>query len=284
MATPKIGITYPGFVSNIDHLGYKIRLTGFQKKFEGLLYKSCVDKLSSAKLIRGRCVKVEVIAYNGNLLAINLVSIEEEFNEEMNDKKSSKGDQGRKIRIASPDRYQDKIYKPADDDWNKNFVIKPEPSYYKNLNFGAEISRLNLGSNGSKVSINSVVTFPDTFMYKNAKKKNVENGTFHKTWTMHTNWRLGKSLMSAELSQSGSSPADLVQLWSSKHSGKTLKEQRESLPIFKYKNEFIRTLAKNQFVIVQGETGSGKKLNFINDLRLIILFCRQVNTNSAIYP
>lgn len=41
-------------------------------------------------------------------------------------------------------------------------------------------------------------------------------------------------------------------------SSKPLKEQRENLPIFKFRNELLAAIAQNQVLVVIGETGSGK--------------------------
>ena len=38
----------------------------------------------------------------------------------------------------------------------------------------------------------------------------------------------------------------------------TLLQQRESLPIFKFKDDLIKAVTDNQILIVIGETGSGK--------------------------
>jgi pre-mRNA-splicing factor ATP-dependent RNA helicase DHX38/PRP16 len=40
--------------------------------------------------------------------------------------------------------------------------------------------------------------------------------------------------------------------------GKTLKQQREFLPIFGVRDELLRTIAENRIVVIVGETGSGK--------------------------
>lgn len=39
---------------------------------------------------------------------------------------------------------------------------------------------------------------------------------------------------------------------------KSIKEQRESLPIFKLKEQLLKAIKENQILIVVGETGSGK--------------------------
>jgi HrpA-like RNA helicase len=37
-----------------------------------------------------------------------------------------------------------------------------------------------------------------------------------------------------------------------------MKEQRETLPIYSFKNELIKVIQTNKLLIVIGETGSGK--------------------------
>ena len=41
-------------------------------------------------------------------------------------------------------------------------------------------------------------------------------------------------------------------------SNKTLKEQRESLPVYQFKDRLCKAFAENQVLVVIGETGSGK--------------------------
>jgi ATP-dependent RNA helicase DHX8/PRP22 len=41
-------------------------------------------------------------------------------------------------------------------------------------------------------------------------------------------------------------------------SNKSIKEQRESLPVYRLKNELMKAIAENQVLVVVGETGSGK--------------------------
>ena len=44
----------------------------------------------------------------------------------------------------------------------------------------------------------------------------------------------------------------------SKRSSLTIKEQRQSLPIFHYRDQLIKACMDNRILIVIGETGSGK--------------------------
>ncbi|KCV69479.1 adenosinetriphosphatase [Fonticula alba] len=43
-----------------------------------------------------------------------------------------------------------------------------------------------------------------------------------------------------------------------RHRARTIREQRESLPAFEYREEFLRVMEQNQVVVLVGETGSGK--------------------------
>lgn len=38
----------------------------------------------------------------------------------------------------------------------------------------------------------------------------------------------------------------------------TLKEVRESLPVYRYREEFLAAVEEHQVIIIEGETGSGK--------------------------
>jgi ATP-dependent RNA helicase DHX8/PRP22 len=44
-------------------------------------------------------------------------------------------------------------------------------------------------------------------------------------------------------------------------SNKSIKDQRESLPIYQLKNELISAISQNQVLVVIGETGSGKTVS-----------------------
>lgn len=44
----------------------------------------------------------------------------------------------------------------------------------------------------------------------------------------------------------------------SKRSSMTIKEQKENLPIFNYKEQLVKACMDNRILIVIGETGSGK--------------------------
>lgn len=55
-----------------------------------------------------------------------------------------------------------------------------------------------------------------------------------------------------------SRPAEAVQFSRTKQMSLTIREQKESLPIFRLKSELMKAVEENQVLVVIGETGSGK--------------------------
>jgi hypothetical protein len=51
-------------------------------------------------------------------------------------------------------------------------------------------------------------------------------------------------------------------------------ETRQKLPVYQFKEELIETVKNNQFVVVEGETGSGA---FLNEAEEVHRTCRVVN-------
>ena len=96
--SPQINGVYLGYVASIDLNWFNIRVTGFDERFEGIIYKTLVDRKSAAKLNRGRLVKVKIIASFQDFVVINLESIEDDTIR-MNDRK-----EGRLGRDSGTDR------------------------------------------------------------------------------------------------------------------------------------------------------------------------------------
>jgi ATP-dependent RNA helicase DHX8/PRP22 len=78
----------------------------------------------------------------------------------------------------------------------------------------------------------------------------------------------GERHIAAELRGIGAAPGDELPAWKQAAVGRnirygqvsrgSIKEQRESLPVFKLKPELTKAIAENQILVVIGETGSGK--------------------------
>lgn len=62
----------------------------------------------------------------------------------------------------------------------------------------------------------------------------------------------------ARLRENKNCPPDIVQFSRSQLLSLSLKEQKESLPIFKLRHELLKAVRENQILVVIGETGSGK--------------------------
>lgn len=153
---PTINKIYSGVVVNIDHLGYKIQLTGFRQTYEGLIHKSLVaDQALSNKLTRGRCVKVKITAVCETFVVISLDRIEEEIiNESRGNKKQRSDEVDRDIRISSPERYQ--VKQMSGTFSNVNIRLKDEPLYL-------QMMKLSIGCSDTIKSglFSSVVKIPE---------------------------------------------------------------------------------------------------------------------------
>jgi len=53
---------------------------------------------------------------------------------------------------------------------------------------------------------------------------------------------------------------------------KTMKEQREYLPVYGVRNELLQTIRENQIVIIVGETGSGKTTQLTQYVAIIVVY------------
>lgn len=259
--SPKIGETYKGVVASIDRLGYQIRLTEFKEVYEGQIHKSILfNQETSNKLICGRCVKVNVTAICDNFIVISLDSIEEEMMTENNGSKKRDDESSRVIRISSPDRYQ--VKQMSGTLSFVNIKLKEDPLYF-------QMMKLSIGCSDTFQGglFSSVITIPEGFMLSNAIKMRSEQfadfvsflKSSHPGLDMHKGWIADK----CDTSKNNMIPQQLtenpIEIWESKKkSALNIKKQRELLPIFKVRNELIRAVIENRFLIVQGETGSGK--------------------------
>jgi len=80
--------------------------------------------------------------------------------------------------------------------------------------------------------------------------------------------KAGERHLAAELKNIGAAQIDEVPQWKKDTMGKnmslgkvsslSIKEQRESLPIYKLRNQLLKAVQQNQILVVIGETGSGK--------------------------
>lgn len=285
MNLPKIDGIYKGFVAEIDRQGYQIQLTDFPKIPKGKIAKNLVDQENSSKLIPGRCVKVKVIAINQNFVAINLESIEREVIKVMDAKGAKKKmeDRAHVARIASPQRYQVNQFENGGGEWKVS--IKKSPDYYVQ-----KPSQNPCADTTEKRVVNSVVSIEKNSMYRNGFEKASQTpgqnfDFFYYNWRRsgsNNHWVEPKNKKSTILPKE--SGEDLANLWKSHQSAGSIKKQRELLPIAKYRDKIVKAVAENQFLIIQGETGSGLKLFCDNTNLLLNIFnSRKIHTDPSIF-
>lgn len=253
--TPKIDRVYTGVVADVDHSGYTIRLTEFKRHYEGLIHKSLIDQEASKKLVRGRYCKVKLIALLDDFIVINLESVEEKIMSENKSKDERNESNNRVIRISSPERYQVKQMSGTAHSY-VNVERRSEPLYFQMMS-------LNINTSSTLGGLfSSVVTMPSGFMLTNAVMSRTQEFQDFKKFLvdskMDTDWILGDKIIDKDDDCSQQTSDNPTLVWESKKSASIIKKQREMLPIFKVRNELIRAVTENSFLIVQGETGSGK--------------------------
>ncbi|KAG5668677.1 hypothetical protein PVAND_016608 [Polypedilum vanderplanki] len=246
---PEVDKIYTGEVIDVLNHGAMVRLKGFgggrgRREFKGLLHNK--DSPIVEKLIDGHKVKVRVIAFMPDgFISITTKDIEQPENETVNVFDEAYEKQRQKIRVMSPERRDvNQFTTPKSVSIE---VITTEPDFLKNVNLRIP-SRIP-----TKISI---YKNENSFMAEVAKEKSKNNqdlkfqrGSFDSKWIDPV--RMNSQATESFENSTQPEPMKNRNLMS-------ITEQRESLPIFKFRNEIIRSVVENQFLIIQGETGSGK--------------------------
>ena len=63
---------------------------------------------------------------------------------------------------------------------------------------------------------------------------------------------------------------------------KTMRQQREYLPVYAVRQELLKVVRENQIVIIVGETGSGKTTQ-LTQVRLLVIIMDETGSNKN-YP
>lgn len=255
--TPQVQKEYKGEVTNVDSLGYLVKLTEFKKKFTGLIHKNLTSDEESRQLRRGSVLTVKIISvdFNQGFVTIKLISIDS-IVKSKKEQELDMNNNNRVIRISSPERYQ--VNQMEGTFGYCNVKVKPDPLYLTMM--GVKISSTNS-------IFASVIKIPGGFMLSNAIRTRTSNfGDFkdflRSNASFQNNWVKGELLN--EKAMNMTSDENVGQIWSSKkRNAMLIKKQRELLPIFAVREDLIKAITDNRVLIVQGETGSGiKKNNF----------------------
>ncbi|KAG5670397.1 hypothetical protein PVAND_000665 [Polypedilum vanderplanki] len=251
---PKVDEIYTGEVIDVNKHGVVVQLKGFgsrrgRKDLTGILHKT--DSPIVNNLIEGNKVKVRVISCSSDgFISITAKDIEQPINKNEAKKNVLDADyekQKRKIRVVSPER---NVIKQCTTPSAIGIeVITTEPNFLKNIDY-----RMS-----SKIPTNIPIfknEYSTMALVAKQKNKNIQPGqvSFQQS-SFSYEWVNPKIVTSK---QSNANLNQKQQLPMIQRNKMTITEQRQSLPIFSYREDIIRAVTNNQFLIVQAETGSGK--------------------------
>ncbi|CAG9807427.1 unnamed protein product [Chironomus riparius] len=254
---PQVDELYTGTVKDVNKHGLIVKLNGFSKMHEGLIHNlELMGDLN--KLIIGNLIKVRIVSISDEFISMTTKNVEQPVNKGRAAHKFATDDRKRKIRVASPGRREvsqfTHSYSTAKVD-----VIKDEPPFLKNLSNSVTSSKIPKQIN--------IFRDPNSNMARVAKAKMqnpaaipfyfTESG-FGSSWQkpaeLHTIFE--KLRLSSSVSASASSSSTSIDY--KKRIKMSIRQQRESLPIFKFREEIIKAVTDNPVLIVIAETGSGK--------------------------
>lgn len=235
---PKPNNVYLGFISNINYRGYQIRLSEFGQKFEGSLKAHLIEPKSKTMMTKGRYVKVKVMSVSDRHVEIDLVNIEKGVRKMMRGKRNKKT-----FLSQSQVESSYNVHKQPKKGYKVEVIVKNElPIYY-------ETAKLNQAI-GSTLTVCSDKILQTLFMESRILPSQLQLHNFYDEFELvrmsDSMWIDGGKFENELL---------VTQQYFSKKMG--LKNQRKSLPIYSVRSDLMKFIKNNQFLIVQGETGSG---------------------------
>lgn len=251
-ATPEVEGFYTGKVVDVISLGLKIRLNGFIKNYEGLVHISELRDLSN-NFIAGDFIRVRIVSLAADgFISLTTRNVPQTIVNERRSNMTGNQVQSRKVRVASPGRREEKQYTGGSCS-NVTVNIKQDlPPFLQNITNNILSAKI---PNEIKIFRNE--NSPMASVAK-AKQRNpaipafyFTEGDFSSSFVRSTTMHNDLPENFADLSMS-SSPVDYK-----KRNKMSIQLQRESLPIFKYREEIIKAVTDNKILVLIGETGSG---------------------------
>ncbi|XP_015282083.1 PREDICTED: ATP-dependent RNA helicase DHX8-like, partial [Gekko japonicus] len=262
---PSIGDIYNGKVTSIMQFGCFVQLEGLRKRWEGLVHISELRREGRVANVadvvsKGQRVKVKVLSFTGSKTSLSMKDVDQDTGEDLNPnrRRNLVGEANEETAMRNPDR-------PT----HLSLVSAPEVE-----DDALERKRLTRISDPEKWEIKQMIAanvlskeeFPDfdeeTGILPKVDDEEDEDLEIELVEEEPPFLR-GHTKQSMDMS-----PIKIVK-WK-KHAfggnkasyGKktqlSIIEQRESLPIFRLKDQLIQAVHDNQILIVIGETGSGK--------------------------
>lgn len=254
---PEVDELYFATVKDVNKHGIIVKLNGFSKTYEGLIPNlELMGDLN--KLIVGNLVKVRVMSICDGFITMTTKNVEQPVNKGRTPHNYATDDRKRKIRVASPGRREVAQFTHSYSDARIE-VIKDDPPFLRNLSNSVISSKIPKTIN--------IFRDPNSQMARVAKARmqNPSTAPFYFTEAGFANsWKKPAELHSIFETLSLSSSAAAKPTTSvdyKKRSKMSIRQQRESLPIYNFREDIIKAVTDNPVLIVIAETGSGNYWN-----------------------
>ncbi|KAF4532358.1 hypothetical protein B566_EDAN003662 [Ephemera danica] len=238
---PELGKIYSGKVANIVTFGCFVQLEGFQRRrWEGLVHISQLRREGrvtdvSDVVQRGQKVKVKVLSFTGQKVSLSMKDVDQVSGEDLNPSSHKLG-QGRDGEEEEAHRNPDRPTSLLE--LHNASMEDDEGSSRKRVHRISSPERWEIKQVLLVICLKFLVPLGDG----RALAANMRG--IGLTTQDLPEWK--KHVIGGKKSSFG------------KKTNMTLLEQRQSLPIYKLKDELVKAVTDNQILVVIGETGSGK--------------------------
>jgi ATP-dependent RNA helicase DHX8/PRP22 len=279
---PILNKVYKGKITGVKDFGAFVSLYGLKQKAEGMVHISCLLTTRvnhpSDVVERGDTVYVKVISIAGNRLGLSMKEADQHTGEDKNpvDRHAEKPVlmapiEPKKKRLSSPERFEVKQLIASG-------VLNPKDY----PDFDEEHGVLNFEEKEEELDV-EVREVEPTFLNGQTKQsvhlspiKIIKNpdGSLNRAALQGQQLAKERRDIRQQSQIEGEQDKKAEPEWKKKvfsqhktfgkMASMTIKEQRESLPIYKLRDTIIKAVEDNQILIVVGETGSGKVFFVIN--------------------
>ncbi|KAH6940077.1 hypothetical protein HPB50_024642 [Hyalomma asiaticum] len=265
---PVVGQIYNGKVTNIMQFGCFVQLEGLPKRWEGLVHISQLRREGRITNVgdvvtRGQRVKVKVLSFTGQKTSLSMKMLSANCID--------------KSELPDFDEATGLLPKEDDDEEDLEIeLVEEEPPFLRghgrsNLQ---DLSPVRIvknpdGSLAQAAMMQSALAKERREQKQQQREAEMDSipAGLNKHWidpmpdadgrTLAANMR-GIGLMTQELPEWKKHVTGGAKASYGKKTQMTILEQRQSLPIYKLKDDLVKAVMENQILIVIGETGSGK--------------------------
>ncbi|KAH9641252.1 hypothetical protein HF086_016425 [Spodoptera exigua] len=283
---PEPGKIYNGRVANIVPFGCFVQIEGVRKRWEGLVHISQLRSEGRVTNVsdvvnRGDKVKVKVLSVTGQKVSLTMKDVCQDTGKDLNPASHAHLEMissGVIDKSELPDFDEETGLLPKDEDGEADIeieLVEEEPPFLQGHGRALhDLSPVRIvknpdGSLAQAAMMQSALSKErreQKMLQREQEMESLPMG-LNKNWIDPLPESDGRTL-AANMRGTGITPQDLPE-WKKhviggkkssfgKKTNLSLLEQRQSLPIYKLRDELTKAVADNQILIVIGETGSGK--------------------------